>query len=106
MLACADLITGFMATNLQPAQSSLLGTGTLPVAMVGGLRNLYQIRSMHFLHLFILPQTTAYCPALSALPHSLTMAHCNIWNACMPCRELTEPVTLCKAINYATFYRK
>lgn len=42
----------------------------------------------------------------SILPHSLTVAHWNIRNACMPYIELIERVMLCKAINYATFYRK
>ena len=106
VLAYAVLITGFMATNLQPAQSSLLDIGTVPIAIVCGLRKLYQNKSIHSAHLSVLPQATSYCPALSILPHSLTVAHWNIWNACMPYIELTEPVMLCKAINYATFYSK
>lgn len=104
VLVYADLITGFMTTNLQPIQSSLLDTGTLPIAIVCGLRNLYQNKSIHSLHLFILPQTASCCPALSALPHSPTVAHWSIWNACMPCIELTESVILCKATFYSKWY--
>ena len=70
-LVYGDLVTEFMMTHLQLVQA--VGTKTLPTAMVCGLGNLHQSKSMHTLHLSILPQ------AISFYSHSQLFGVSSLW---------------------------
>lgn len=102
-LVYADLVTEFMMTHLQLVQA--VGIKPLPTAMVCGLGNLHQSKSMHALHLSILPQAISHS-ALSAFWCFLSQGLLEYLECLHASTELAEQVMFYETINLATFHSK